>query len=181
MSLAPLPTHRHLGAASLSSADVDILRAALLDGEAAISAYRSWRRELDWDSISTAWQRIVPLLQHNMSRLGVKDPLMDRFRGVRRYFWATNLRRIELAKEIFAGLNAARIPALALKGTSLIASGYADRSLRPMEDVDILVHRNSLPSAIEVLATRGFYPTAQSRAASSIASSLKEGFRVGRL
>lgn len=158
MSLAPLPTHRHLGAASLSSADVDILRAALLDGEAAISAYRSWRRELDWDSISTAWQRIVPLLQHNMSRLGVKDPLMDRFRGVRRYFWATNLRRIELAKEIFAGLNAARIPALALKGTSLIASGYADRSLRPMEDVDILVHRNSLPSAIEVLATRGFYP-----------------------
>ena len=146
---------RHL---ALSTADFDILRAALLDGETAISAYRSWRRELDWNSISAKWQRVLPLLQHNMSRLGVHDPLMDRFRGVRRYFWAANLGQVAIAKRVFAALDAACVPALALKGVALIASGYVDRSIRPMDDVDILVHRDQVPSAIDVLERLGFRP-----------------------
>jgi hypothetical protein len=155
---AAAPTQHYLNVSALSQADTDILRAALLDGEAAIAAYRSWREVLEWNSIPASWQRILPLLQSNVSRLGVQDPLMNLFRGVRRFYWVNNLRYTALAKQISTDLDAACVPALFLKGTSMIASGYVDRSVRPMDDIDVLVRHDTLRSAIEVLARLGYRP-----------------------
>jgi hypothetical protein len=142
----------------LSSADLALLRAALGEGDVARMAYRRWRESIDWERLPVVWQRLLPLLHHNVSRLGVEDPLLERFRGVRRYFWARNLRLMALAKRMHEALAAARIPALALKGTSLVASSYVDRSIRPMEDVDVLVPRTSVEAAIAVLERLGFEP-----------------------
>ena len=65
----------------MSPAHVQLLKAALLDGDAAIAAYREWRQDLDFYSLSYGQQRILPLLQRNLTRLGVADPLTNRFRG----------------------------------------------------------------------------------------------------
>ncbi len=141
-----------------SSADIALLRAALGEGEAARAAYRVWRDQLDWNSIPAKWRTIVPLLHRNITTLGIKDPLIRRFRGIRRYLWARNLPLIALAKRVHVAFAKANVPALALKGTSLVASGYMDRSIRPMEDIDILVTRSQLETAIKTLKGLGFDP-----------------------
>jgi hypothetical protein len=138
-------------APGLSKPDIAILLAALTTGDRALEAFHYWRDQLEWDKITPNWQRLLPLLHENLTRMDVKDPLLDRIKGVRRFKWAQNLRTIALAKTVYAELSRAGIPALLLKGTSLIASGYAHRSIRPMDDIDILIPPEQMPAAIETL------------------------------
>jgi Uncharacterised nucleotidyltransferase len=141
-----------------ASADIALLRAALGEGEAARAAYSVWREQLDWDSIPAKWRILLPLLHRNVARLGIQDPYIRRFRRIRRYLWARNLPLIELAKRVHVAFADVNVPAVALKGTSLVASGYMDRSIRPMEDIDILVTRSHLQTAVQILDGLGFEP-----------------------
>jgi len=141
-----------------SSADIALLRAALSEGEVARAAYGACREQLDWDSIPAKWQRLIPLLHHNVTTLGIQDPLVRRFRRIRRYLWARNLGLMDLAKRVHVAFAEVNVPVLALKGTSLVAGGYLDRSIRPMEDIDILVTRSHFEAAIKVLKGLGFEP-----------------------
>jgi hypothetical protein len=144
--------------ARISGSDIDLLKAALLDGDAALQAYRAWRLTLDLATISYGQQRMLPLLQQNLTRLHIDDPHIERFRGVRRYYWVRNLRALALVRPIFAALDQNRIPFLVLKGAALIAAYLDDRSLRPMDDVDILVADEHVASAVRTLITAGLTP-----------------------
>ncbi len=148
---------------SLTGPDLHLLRAAVLDGDCAVANFRAWRDNLDWNAMSEVWQRILPLLTANLTRIGVSDPLLHRLRGLRRYFWAQNLRHVETAKRVFAAFTAAGIPAVGLKGIAIVAAGYADRSARPMDDIDILVRQEDLRAAVDLLETMGFSPAWVSR------------------
>jgi hypothetical protein len=146
------------GSLQPTSSDIALLRAALCDGDEARSAYQTWRERLDWERLPGTWQRLLPLLHDNARRLGLSDQLLERFGGVRRYFWARNLRLMELTKQVHAAFAEAGVPALALKGTSLVAAAYVDRSVRPMEDIDVLVRRSQVEDAMRVLSGLGFRP-----------------------
>jgi Uncharacterised nucleotidyltransferase len=143
-------------AATLSSNDILLLKAALLDGESAHRAYEAWRSTLDLQNIEYGQQRLLPLLHHNLTRLGIPDPLLSRMRGVRNYHWARNQLRLHAAKPVLTALRAASIPVMALKGAALVASCLNDSSLRPMEDLDFLVPTKLRGEAIKVLRSHGF-------------------------
>ena len=135
-----------------------MLRAALGEAEAARAAYGVWREQLDEDSIPAKWRILLPLLHRNVTTLEIQDPLVRRLRRIRRYLWARNLPLIELAKRVHVAFAEANVGVLALKGSSLVASGYMDRSIRPMEDIDILVPRTHLRTAVKILNGLGFEP-----------------------
>ena len=135
-----------------------LLKAALLDGDAAMAAYRAWRPTLDLDTISYGQQRLLPLLQSNLTRLGIEDPLADRFRGIRRYFWVRNLKAMAFARQVFATLDQIGVPFIVLKGTALVACRFVDRSLRPMDDIDILVPQDRVAETIAVLTAMNLRP-----------------------
>lgn len=142
----------------LASSDISMLRASLLSGDAAREAFEAWRPSLDWTNISRSWQRLIPLLERNLMKEGIDDPLLLRFRGLRRYFWLRNLKQMKIAVDVIDQMRAAAIPVLALKGLSLVACYFSDRSLRPMEDIDLLVKRDHVPAATETLRRLGFDP-----------------------
>jgi len=142
----------------LASSDISMLRASLLSGDAAREAFEAWRPSLDWANISRSWQRLMPLLERNLMKEGIDDPLLLRFRGLRRYFWLRNLKQMKIAVDVIDQMRAAAIPVLALKGLSLVACYFSDRSLRPMEDIDLLVKPEHLPAATETLRRLGFDP-----------------------
>jgi hypothetical protein len=142
----------------ISPSTLLLLKASLLDGDAAIAAYRGWRRTLDLETISYGEQRLLPLLQSNLTRFGIEDPLVDKFRGIRRYFWVRNLKAMAFAKRVFAALDQIGVPFIVLKGAALIACYLADCSLRPMEDIDILVPEDRLADAITVLEAMNLHP-----------------------
>ncbi|MBN2448824.1 MAG: nucleotidyltransferase family protein [Lentisphaeria bacterium] len=58
--------------------------------------------------------------------------------------------------QILSALRTAGIPVLVLKGTCLAAAVYPDPALRPMVDVDLLLRRDDLASAVESLAALGY-------------------------
>ncbi len=142
----------------LGPGETDMLRASLLSGDAARQAFEAWRPRLDWENITRSWQRLIPLLERNLVKEGIDDRLIDRFGGLRRYFWLRNLKQMKLAVGIIEELRQAGIPVLALKGLSIVACYFSDRSLRPMEDVDLLVRPQHLSAATEILRRLGVDP-----------------------
>ena len=62
------------------------------------------------------------------------------------------------AREIFEALNRVGVPFIALKGAALAACYLEDPSLRPMNDVDILVTEERLADAAAVLAEKQLLP-----------------------
>lgn len=142
----------------ISPSSLLLLKATLLDEAAAIAAYRAWRRTLDLETISYGQQRLLPLLESNLMRFGVEDPLVDRFRGMRRYFWVRNLKAMAFAQRVFAALDQIGVPFIVLKGAALIACHFAHRSLRPMDDIDILVPEGRVADAIAVLTAMNLHP-----------------------
>ena len=65
-------------------ADWNLLRAALLDGEAAHAGWEAWRRAAPLDAVSPAAFRMLPALYYNLERLGVGAPDVARLGGVAR-------------------------------------------------------------------------------------------------
>ena len=143
------------GRRMLPARDRNLLRAILGDGSIAREAYAEWRQDLDWSTIPAVSQRLLPILHHNATRLGIEDPLLRRIGGVRRYRWARNLRLMQLAKTVHIAFATAGIPVMALKGSALVAHRLIDRSIRPMEDLDILVRPDRIADAVDVLERLG--------------------------
>jgi hypothetical protein len=145
-------------AQSLSEEEILLLRAALLEGDAALSAFAEWRKRIDWMSIGPDATKLLPLLHQNLTRLGVTDPLMARLHGVRRYTWVGNLKRMTLTRRGFEALHTAGIPTIVFKGVALIICYLHDRSLRAMDDIDLLVPYDRLRDAASALENVGIRP-----------------------
>lgn len=135
-----------------------LLKAALLEGEAARAAWMSWRAKASLNKLDTASHRLLPLVYHNLRTLQIDDPLMPEMEGVHRYFWLRNQVLFNQAANVLRSLHAAGIPTLLLKGVALIVRQEQDPGLRPMEDFDFLVPVARVGDALPLLAAAGWRP-----------------------
>jgi len=134
-----------------------LLEAALLEDERAIAAYHVWRRTVSLDSeFSIASLRLLPLVYDNMSRLGVREPLMGRLKGAYRRAWYETHQLFHRTQPVVERLVASGIDVLLLKGAPLVLSYYRNHALRPMADVDIAVPRPQLGHALGILESLGW-------------------------
>jgi hypothetical protein len=139
-----------------STLETSLLRAALLDGDAAIAAYRAWRAAVDIDGLDGGSQRMLPLLASNLSRLGVRDDLTPALHGHRRHSLAANAHTIAGSRDALRALVDAGIEPMVLKGAALVASGLCQLGLRPIGDVDALVRPGERDRAIDALIAAGW-------------------------
>ncbi len=144
--------------AGLTGKDVHLLRAALLDGPCVAAAFAAWRDGLDIADIDYGWSRLLPLVQRNLARSGIDDPWLPRMQGIRRMYWARNLKLLHRVRPMLAHLAWAGVPVIVLKGAGLIASFGSAVDLRPMDDVDIMVPPDRLPQVIDMMLTLGWRP-----------------------
>ena len=135
-----------------------LLRAALLSREPALESWNEWKRSVNIDVIDYGSHRIVPLLYRNLQRHGVKDPLMERLKGVYRYYLYKNEILMHRVGALLAAFEAAGITTLVLKGAALIQLYYRESGLRPMLDADVLVHARDAERAMDVLAKSQWKP-----------------------
>jgi hypothetical protein len=102
-------------------------------------------------------ERIGPLLHQVARGRGILPPAVQE--GVRaRYRW-TGVQTMVLLRELgncLERLAAARVPVIVLKGAALTEAVYRNVALRPMSDVDLLVHQRDLPAARRVLEEMGY-------------------------
>src|SRR4051812_37038860 len=123
-----------------------LLRAALLDGDAALDAWERAKRLPR--HIDDAPYRPLPLLYRNLSALGVDDPDMERLKGVYRHCWSSNQRLLAEARHAQDALGAAG-------GETLVLGDDSTRHL-PIELVGILVRTASSAGAVDVLRRAGW-------------------------
>jgi hypothetical protein len=135
-----------------------ILRAAVLQGEPALDAWNEWRRTVNLDVIDYGSHRMVPQLYRNLQRHGVKDPLMERLKGVYRYYLYKNEILLHRIGSLLAAFEEAGIQTMALKGAALIQLYYRESGVRPMLDADVLVHEHQAEQAIELLGRLQWKP-----------------------
>ncbi len=134
-----------------------LARAALLDGDQAIAAWRSWSaagysiEHLDYGSY-----RLLALVYRNLSAAGVADERLATLRGVFRHAWYSNQRLLHAAAQALNALAAAGIPTMLLKGAALVAQDPGLVGVRPMDDVDVLVPSEHLRGALESLGQLGW-------------------------
>jgi hypothetical protein len=135
-----------------------ILRAAVLQGEPALKAWKEWTRQTNLDVIDYGSHRMVPQLYRNLQRHGVKDPMMDRLKGVYRYYLYKNEILMHRIGTLLAAFEEAGIETMVLKGAALIQLYYKESGLRPMLDADVLVHAHQAKLAMQVLTKSQWKP-----------------------
>ena len=72
-----------------------LLRAALLEGEAALSAWQQWQAEADLDHLDYGSFRLLPLLYQNLQRHQIKHPWLPTLKGIHRRTWYQNQLRLQ--------------------------------------------------------------------------------------
>lgn len=140
-----------------------LLRAAVLDGEQALAAWRRWRRLAPLDDVDPASTQLLPLAYRNLLALGADDPAMGWLKEAYRQSWARNHLLFRAAAGALGDLHGAGIPTLLLKGAALSLLHYRDTGARPMADVDVLVPLERAEEACRVLEAGGWAPQPHAR------------------
>lgn len=151
-----------------------LLRAALLEKDAAIEAWREWRSTVDLDRFDEGSRRMLPLLHRNLDSFGVKDPWMLKFKGVYRMTWYQNHLLFYHSLGVIRALQHAGIETMILKGARLTLTHYRDYGLRPMTDFDLLVPMSKIATAVRILEENGWAST------SRLPLPLSDGFLASR-
>lgn len=135
-----------------------LLQVAFRRGPASLAAFDRWQAQVDlgadfpWETV-----RLLPLVYDALRQQGVTGPLVTRLKGVYRRAWCDTVRREHAIRPVLAALHEAGVELLALKGAALAACYYDTPALRPMDDIDVVLHRADLPRALQVLMTMGWH------------------------
>jgi hypothetical protein len=118
--------------------------------------------EPEWERL-IAWvgrQGLAPLLYHQLQRCDLLEAVPHgRMTTLQRLYYANAVRNDLLYRELHGTLHAlqdAGITPIILKGAVLAETVYADRALRPMSDIDILVRPEAIDRAAAILADLGY-------------------------
>ena len=122
---------------------------------------------LDWEYIMDAsiQHAVAPLFYHGLQvdedrEVAAQVPALT-LEELRRLYHGNRIRNARLYGVISAlaeALDDARVPVLGLKDIQLAQEVYPDRALRPMGDIDLLIHREDYAHAAECLGELGFDP-----------------------
>jgi hypothetical protein len=115
-------------------------------------------RPIDWNRINKlAYNHgVAPLLYKNLSDAGVKSVLPDELKAL---YYITASRNNNLIKEtgrVLKAFNDNKLKSIILKGIYLINNIYINPALRPLADIDILVHKKDLTRVIDIFTELGY-------------------------
>ena len=133
-----------------------LLRACLLNGTEAIDAWNEWQRHFNSGKTDPADCRLFPALYRNLKKHKITGPLIDSFREEYNRTWSHNQFAFNRAAEIIRSFQEAGIETMLLKGSGLVLTFYEDAGLRPMADIDVLVHRSDASSSMRLLEGLGW-------------------------
>ena len=120
---------------------------------------------IGWDRFQLVLRSngLTPIFHHCAGRVGIPPEVVEASRRVALRSLARNGVYTRATVRLFAMLEDASVPALALRGVVLSHSIYDDPLLRPMTDVDVLVAKRSAPRIVAALGQHGYTPVTISR------------------
>ena len=137
-------------------ADRLLLEACLKETRQAQKAWEEYLQLVDLKSVSFASSAFFPLVYKKLYKTPVEG--LDLCKSMYQYVWSANHLLLFQLTEVLNKLHQVGIPSYLLKGTALIDSYYADAAFRKLGDIDLLVSRENIPRALQILETLGFKP-----------------------
>jgi hypothetical protein len=137
-----------------------ILKISETRGSSAISFHFN---NIDWQEIFafSTFHNIEPLVFFHIKEKGMENVLppniYQQFQKSYHQNAACNLRKFHELGQILECLNKSRLPVVILKGAFLASCVYSNPALRSMQDLDILIQRQSIPAAIDKLIKIGYH------------------------
>lgn len=133
-----------------------LLRATILRGEEAVSAWEAWAAETDIDTVDEGSARLLPETYTNLKSFGVDHESFGVIRGIKRRTWLQNQLLFHQATAAIEILHDRGIETMVTKGPALVLRHYHDLGRRPMADFDIVVHKEDGKRAVEALVENGY-------------------------
>jgi hypothetical protein len=118
----------------------------------------------DWDHIIPAAGRegvtglIYDRIIENRLEQFVPPPALTRLKSIYYTYSAQNALFYEELSRVAAALDEGGVPVILLKGAFLAAGVYENIALRPMRDLDLLVHKEDAARSVNILAKSGYQP-----------------------
>ena len=117
---------------------------------------------IDWDLLieKASWHRLSPVISSHLSSPelsgSVPSATLEKLQNISFHSLARNLLIQKELSDILLIFNEREIPVVVLKGMALLGNVYEDISLRPMSDIDILVHPEYIEQAQSIALDLGY-------------------------
>jgi hypothetical protein len=163
MNIAPSSAEAQLLLASIDVSSTSAERSGVILGLI--------RKGLDWNRLNRmiVTHRLTPLVYSNLSSKRISDGVpFEALLALRVHYLSYASHTVRIANEavrLLGLLEGGGIPALILKGPALALMAYGGVSMREYGDLDLLVHRDDLVPAAELLISAGYSPRTWDREA----------------
>ena len=119
---------------------------------------------IQWDELVTAAfvHSMLPLLARNLREVTPDNIPPEKLEGLATAARESAFRGLKLTGEllkVLAAFETRGVLALPYKGPVVAMQAYGDLSLRPFEDVDILIPQRDMPNAHDVMIGLGYQPS----------------------
>jgi hypothetical protein len=144
------------------SSQKELLRAVFLSGDEGLSAFESWKAQIDMaDHPDLGSFRLLPLLFHHLNTQGIDDPLMMKLKGIARRNWYLNQRFFHSVTAPLQALNEALIKCMLLYEPALALHYESKYALRSEIDLPVLIPFEQVRQAMKQLQDMGWRPVKQ--------------------
>jgi hypothetical protein len=133
-----------------------LLKATLLQGEAAKDAWTHLRSVIDLDNASGQFFWLLPSLYRSLEQQQISDVDLGRLKGIYRYTWMKNQLIAEEVVHILRQLQEAAIPHMVTGDLALLYRYADDPGLFPIGISEIAIPPTLHQKAIEVLSKLGW-------------------------
>ncbi len=112
----------------------------------------------DWNTLIHYYKEnsLIPLFYHHLVFheliLHLPSEQFKKIKNLREQLTFRNLKILNIFKQLHKTLNHYNIEHVALKGTVLAVLLYNDIGLRPMVDIDMLIHHNDVPKIDKIMS-----------------------------
>jgi hypothetical protein len=135
-----------------------LLTAAMGEDAEAADAFCRWREAVDLETnFDPGSYRLLPLVYDRMRRLGIRDSLMGRLKGVYRISWCKNQILFDKVRPLVSDLEQRGIATLLLNGVALALSYYRNPAARPVVDIGIAILSRQVSRAMAAIETFGWH------------------------
>ncbi len=134
-----------------------------MDGENADRIRRLLQEEMDWDWMQKAarFHGVWPIMYHNLKSVCPDAVPKDVLSKLKKGYFDNALRNLLLSKEllrIIEDFQKHGIDAVPFKGPTLAKMAYGDITLRSFSDLDIMVRKQDVLQARDLLQSAGYKP-----------------------
>lgn len=136
-----------------------LLRACLCENEVGLSAWQEFRKTFDMDADGPQYMPFLPLLEENLAKLGFKEPLAGRFKGIRKQIWYRNQLCANRIAGLLAALETLDIRPICLADLAMSQLYYSSPGLRPIRCVEFFVEETDLSKITTHLCENEWMPS----------------------